>query len=770
MTDSIIMAIYTEKYKDKNGRIVGYRIKDTLGRCQDISSKQLKQAMSSNAINILNLKLTVDGRLVDKAVSAHILKDKNLQIVSNNSTLEKASRELTEVAKALLELDTETFYNRNSIIDYADYYCNQAGIEFKYTEELHDNLDEKLYTELRAKIIKAYVKLLQKSSEFIELKINNYEDSKRDLRNAVLNYDETDKRRHKLFIGLDKVNNYIVSEYKQHRINKEKYEKFSKLYNEISAIDLETCIEAHRINRIIYKLHTTHTFNKAVKYISGKIEFMGEISAYVMIISMQNEYDTDYKIAFQKDIISTDVARIEIIIYESDEKGKYRKLDKKLSVMHKDTTNSAKLLTVVLNEIIEEKLNIINKNTTIDYDKEHFINKTKSYYDLSENILNRLIEQIRFKGTYKDNKVRFGTDKDLLQRVSTIGKFIYDSKKVNIIVGFNVNKENNKGTYLVSVVKANDATKAPLYAKSCSLSTQDLLEDTKKVYELTSKVIFDIRAYTMLNDAKELITEINKITHKSREFKQLVKLYKLAERQLKAITGKAEVNLVKGYSDVNPTCTELTDEYMQYKDNMKFKLKYRDTFGIGFRIAFSESTPSGEDTTLTITCKNTGYDLIFGGKSTDEISSVLGLEVVRIAMRNKPAHEVESWLINNLVPSIKTKKISKLTPEEIIDKVLGNSKFKDLLIDLGDANEGYVEATFPINRALVDLEIKYDEKIRSINFSTEKAGSNEAIIQIRCLDDNIETVNLAYDIIAKASLMYKGTKLDSVTISNGKLM
>ena len=56
-----------EKYKDKSGKIIGYRLVDTQGNQTQIKSEDLKNQIRTGALKVVNLTLTKDDRLVDGA-------------------------------------------------------------------------------------------------------------------------------------------------------------------------------------------------------------------------------------------------------------------------------------------------------------------------------------------------------------------------------------------------------------------------------------------------------------------------------------------------------------------------------------------------------------------------------------------------------------------------------------------------------------------------------------------------------------------------------
>ena len=55
------------KYRDKNSNIIGYGLIDMQGKTYKISSNDLKQAIKQGRVQVVNLTLTVDNRLIDGA-------------------------------------------------------------------------------------------------------------------------------------------------------------------------------------------------------------------------------------------------------------------------------------------------------------------------------------------------------------------------------------------------------------------------------------------------------------------------------------------------------------------------------------------------------------------------------------------------------------------------------------------------------------------------------------------------------------------------------
>ena len=62
----MIQALCLHKFRNKNNQIIGYRVQDKNGSTMDVKAEYLKQAIKNNQIDVLNLTLTSDNKLIDK--------------------------------------------------------------------------------------------------------------------------------------------------------------------------------------------------------------------------------------------------------------------------------------------------------------------------------------------------------------------------------------------------------------------------------------------------------------------------------------------------------------------------------------------------------------------------------------------------------------------------------------------------------------------------------------------------------------------------------
>ena len=76
----MIQAKCIQKFRNKQGKIYGYRLMDINQVTQYVTPGDLKKAIKAKQINVVNLTLTSDGRLMDKKSEKQL---ENKQIMPN---------------------------------------------------------------------------------------------------------------------------------------------------------------------------------------------------------------------------------------------------------------------------------------------------------------------------------------------------------------------------------------------------------------------------------------------------------------------------------------------------------------------------------------------------------------------------------------------------------------------------------------------------------------------------------------------------------------
>ena len=84
----MIQALCLRKFRNKNNQIIGYKIQDKNGNTLDVKPEYLKQAIRNNQVNVLNLTLTSDNKLIDRTYKPQKPQKNNLKdIIAKIRTL-----------------------------------------------------------------------------------------------------------------------------------------------------------------------------------------------------------------------------------------------------------------------------------------------------------------------------------------------------------------------------------------------------------------------------------------------------------------------------------------------------------------------------------------------------------------------------------------------------------------------------------------------------------------------------------------------------------
>lgn len=121
----MIKAKCTKKYRDKKGRIYGYELVDLNGNKQEIKAEELKSEIYKKHIDVVNLTMTSDNRLIDKkpvtATSSMKRLINKVRACEQKFCSNIGSGQINNVKSQLLENEALTY---RDIIDniYKDFY------------------------------------------------------------------------------------------------------------------------------------------------------------------------------------------------------------------------------------------------------------------------------------------------------------------------------------------------------------------------------------------------------------------------------------------------------------------------------------------------------------------------------------------------------------------------------------------------------------------------------------------------------------------------
>ena len=107
----MLVAKCVEKIRDKNGKIVKYRLQDKTGSQTELETKLVKKFILESQMDVVNLQVTSDGRLVDKSEDNSKYESPEEKEKYLNSIASKAIefivpilKEFTDARKELIEL------------------------------------------------------------------------------------------------------------------------------------------------------------------------------------------------------------------------------------------------------------------------------------------------------------------------------------------------------------------------------------------------------------------------------------------------------------------------------------------------------------------------------------------------------------------------------------------------------------------------------------------------------------------------------------------
>lgn len=108
-----------EKIRDYNNKIYGYKLIDINGQTQDVTPEDLKRAIQNNHINVINLTLTIDGRLIDKKPETQLQNKKIMTNKVEKPTACKKQDRLISITKSICDkVDSQLYYYDFDTIDY----------------------------------------------------------------------------------------------------------------------------------------------------------------------------------------------------------------------------------------------------------------------------------------------------------------------------------------------------------------------------------------------------------------------------------------------------------------------------------------------------------------------------------------------------------------------------------------------------------------------------------------------------------------------------
>ena len=164
----MIQAKCIQKFRDKNNNIYGYRLQDQNGACIDVRREQLKQAIKSKQINIINLTLTSDNRLVDTTPKQNTSSNSPKQNIMIGTTGEDTLKTDKLTLRGIWE--EGEYFDQCASKEYVTIY--HFKVNAKLTDEqvkaIKNDIEEKYYARLFLNDNNLYEEFVQYDVEYDE--------------------------------------------------------------------------------------------------------------------------------------------------------------------------------------------------------------------------------------------------------------------------------------------------------------------------------------------------------------------------------------------------------------------------------------------------------------------------------------------------------------------------------------------------------------------------------------------------------------------------
>ncbi len=289
----MIQAKCIEKFRDKTGKIYGYRLQDINGQRQDVQSENLKTAIRNKQIHIVNLTLTADNRLVDSS-------EKQLQAKILGKAPITPSNKYEDVAKALTYLDKELIGMGDSYEEVVEnrgclvgqdlmlysldaYYDNPEYKNCKDDGEILDKILQGIYIKLVNDNSKEIANIIESWSEY-----DSYETFETNIK-----YENVSKiTQSVIYKAL-----YLVYKYaKEKKFSRKTVEPLKNFLTEIKRTGIASINLGYNVSNLYYRYLDSKVFGT----ISNDVFTVGDVIT-ASDIDIHKEYK-GYSYVFHKDI------------------------------------------------------------------------------------------------------------------------------------------------------------------------------------------------------------------------------------------------------------------------------------------------------------------------------------------------------------------------------------------------------------------------------------------------------------------------------------
>lgn len=477
----MIQAKCIEKFRDKQGKIIGYRLIDLNNQTQDVKADNLKYAIRDNKINVINLKLTSDNRLVDhnekQLTSKHLGPSPDIDKKSNDKYF--------KVAEAMYYLDQEILRVGENYRDQVIYICDLAGLVYD-SDGTDIEYDKRI-------IIDAYRQLLKYNNlHVLENNIYNYRDEYDLLCKKLVSKDNYNDKSSKIIEYVETIYKFIT-ELPENNAHMERYSR--ELLYELKSIDLNLCRIAYVIcnnygrfldSKFYLKVDTEGSIMTSNDY----EKVIGDYVAHAYFNSENMPKNSGFTLAFIKD---KGGIKANIYLYKKNEKENtiHNTVIYKSLVVNKQNK-------LEIHKTIADELNKLAKEI-YECDKDKVENKPKpknkrpydaeSYKEFCDLLLIIMKRYLPHENDFIDELVETDDNGELLHRVSYLEPIYYKKLECRLEFEFYIDEKLKHGYCSWKVLDKNgDISKLPLYGKSHPLYISNMKADFNEILGISEEI------------------------------------------------------------------------------------------------------------------------------------------------------------------------------------------------------------------------------------------------------------------------------------------
>ncbi|MBO5390179.1 MAG: hypothetical protein J6A59_18955 [Lachnospiraceae bacterium] len=174
----MVQAKCVQKFRDRHGIIYGYTIEDIYGNRKDVTPDDLKNAILNKQIDIVNLKLTSDNRLINKNTDSQLNNIMTNKVEKRESYIEYITKQATDIMNLInksIETELEFFCDHDKDVVCCGTYYTTLSIYFRDGRDRDDHHD--MWLKVEEDKLSCYVYSPKKDIEYNHITLKELNNS-----------------------------------------------------------------------------------------------------------------------------------------------------------------------------------------------------------------------------------------------------------------------------------------------------------------------------------------------------------------------------------------------------------------------------------------------------------------------------------------------------------------------------------------------------------------------------------------------------------------